>query len=604
MASRLPSGALTGTQNSIDGQLDFSGGVDSSRHPRLLAEDRIAWAGNARLRGGYPKPRPGYRFRAFTGDSEVLAAMHAGRFQGAHVYRPDTGSDEIILAVSGLLYRIEPKNSGEFFVTQATDLQLFPNADRVFFEQAEQFLIAQDGLNRPIIYANGRAFRSEGSQVPVGTAMAYGNGRLWVANHTQYVAGDIVNGPTGTETYDFRDAVLYFTENTYLNGGGRFQVPAGSGAITALHFMANLDSALGTGEMLIFTDDMVFASSLPVSREEWQNLEYPVQRVAMVDYGTFGERSVANVNGDVFYRSRDGLRSLVAAVRDFGTWGNRPISQEVHRAFDRDAALALRFGSLIHWDNRLLATCSPYFHPQHGIVHRGIVSFDFDPLSSFRSVSHPSFDGVWSGLTVLQLLSASVRSRQCAFALTVEGDEIGLWELDTEATADWIGGESRPISWFVESKAYNFGSPFERKRLAGLEVFLHDLSGRADLSVCYRPDGQRQWADWGNWAEEAEIGLCKVTNDCLGLIAATPGYRTRRQLKNPPPAENTTVPCSYAELGYEFQVRVDVTGAATLGQLRLTRSESTEPAMQGQPENPPIATEDRACEKPVFLELN
>ena len=116
-----------------------------------------------------------------------------------------------------------------------------PTADHVFFQQAENWLVVQDQQSPPYLYNGGSLRRATGEEVPIGGPMAYGKGRLWVANGSEYYGGDLVYGDPAYG----RDSVIRFTENTFLNEGGAFAVS--NGPITGLAFGANLDTSLGLG---------------------------------------------------------------------------------------------------------------------------------------------------------------------------------------------------------------------------------------------------------------------------------------------------------------------------------------------------------------------
>src|SRR5262249_16452120 len=148
-----------------------------------------------------------------------------------------------------------------------------PNTVKAYFEQAEEFLIIQSGDNAtlPLFWDGNTLRRSKGitdrtkgppypngvNEIPAATAMDYFMGRLWYAQFRQYSAGDIVGGPSGSNVaptfYNFRDSLLNVTENPLVLGGDGFTVPTQSGNIRALKHSANLDTALGQGQLFIFT---------------------------------------------------------------------------------------------------------------------------------------------------------------------------------------------------------------------------------------------------------------------------------------------------------------------------------------------------------------
>lgn len=311
---------------------------------------------------------------------------------------------------------------------------------RAYFCKAEQFLIIQDGQSRALIFDGARLRRSlehdfaGRREVPTGTVMAYGNGRLWVAIQGKYfIAGDIVGGPTGTDSYGFNDSLLKFTENDYLNEGGYFRVPDQAGNITAMKFVSTVDTALGQGPLQIFTETHVFSVNAPIDRDEWKNLQYPIQTVSLVSNGAAGDKSTILVNGDIFYRAKDGIRSFVLARREIGEWGNTPLSNEVGTILNHDAKSLLTFSSAALFDNRLLMTSDPAPNGS-GCYHRSLIALDFHGISAMAIRTPPAYDGVWdlsdSDIYFTQLVSGSYnRDDRCFF--------IGLLRKSISLAADF-----------------------------------------------------------------------------------------------------------------------------------------------------------------------
>src|SRR6185436_13856518 len=150
--------------------------------------------------------------------------------------------------------------------------------------------------------------------VPVGNQITYYMGRIWVAKGREWVGGDIVFGPSGTASLGQRDSMLKFTENVFLNEGGAFAVPMQCGEITALKPIANINTALGQGELVIFTEGAAFAMLVPQDRTTWKNTKEPLVKMVQLSNGAFSQDGVVNVNEDLFYRSNDGIRSLAFSV--------------------------------------------------------------------------------------------------------------------------------------------------------------------------------------------------------------------------------------------------------------------------------------------------
>ena len=140
------------------------------------------------MRGGYVKTRPAFSnipldFTAYEqSEAEAMQAnFQTGKFQGAYNYQFGRNS-YLVCAIGGYIYRVDARSGEVHDITPKKDGGVEadinpPDIPYFFFQQAEQYLIIQDGISLPIIYNGATCRRSNlsNSEVPVGTAMAYGN---------------------------------------------------------------------------------------------------------------------------------------------------------------------------------------------------------------------------------------------------------------------------------------------------------------------------------------------------------------------------------------------------------------------------------------------
>lgn len=389
------------------------GGVNSGDEPSDISDDQVAWAENITLRGGRPKQRPGFRQISTVGStdgdlevSETAARLH---FQGSYFYEDANGHGCIIVSAGGRTFRYGLVNN------LATALEITdpnePNnsqAPIIYHQQVDNCLAVQDGSSMPLLYDGANSRRAARDEVPIGSGpMAYGMGRLWVAQGYEYVAGDIKGGPTG---------VLKFTENEYLNEGGSFTVPLRLGGITAMQFTAAPNTALGQGELFIATPDAAYSTVVPTDRDAWKTLSDPIQRIVLINNGSQSHAATVLVNGDLYIRSRDGIRSVIQAVRDFSQPGNLPVSREMGRALNDDNPDLLKFTSGILFENRLLMTTQAR-SKWNGAYFNGLAVLDFDLISSVGKRRSPVWDGVWTGLQFLSVMKGRFNGVERAFAV-------------------------------------------------------------------------------------------------------------------------------------------------------------------------------------------
>lgn len=435
--------------------------------------------------------------------------------------------------------------------------------------QAENFWILQDGQSKPFIYNGGSAFRASETQIPVANQMVYYMGRIWLAQGRKYVAGDIVFGPSGSPSLGYRDSILYMTENTFLSGGGAFGVPASAGQIIAIKPIANINTALGQGDLIIFCENNVFATLVPQDRATWNGATQLLQRVIQLANGAYAQDSVVNVNEDLFYRS-DGIRSLAFSVRNSGQWGNTPISNEVREIISFDSEAFLQYGSGVNFDNRMLMTCSPTVAQGRGVYHRGVVVLDFDLITGIQGKLPPAWEGLWNfGLNILKIFTVKHRRQERCFMYVLNtNDHIELWELTKTNLFDNDGTEDLRIEWSIDTRSMDFGSKFDSNQLFAGDVFIDNVSGEVNIALQYTPDSYPCPIDWDSWTECAKVSLCfEDLVGCQTLPNFRPQYRPYHQLKQPADTFDPILKTLY-RVGYEFGFRFNITGYLRLKQFR------------------------------------
>lgn len=409
------------------------------------------------------------------------------------------------------------------------------------------------------------------NEIPAATSMSYYQYRIWYAQNRIVSAGDIVYGPSGTAAYGFRDSVLKVTENPLAIGGDGFAVPTQSGSIRALAYGANIDTAVGQGRLFVFTTKAVFALQVPITRDDWINAganNTPLMVVVQLNNGSVNDRSVVAVNGDLFHQSLEpGIRSLNQSSRLFTQWANMPLSSNVNRILQFDDRSLLRAASGIFFNNRLLETALPRQTLQ-GIVHDAIVPLDVMPSSAFGQERFPNWEGSLSGIPIFQMSTADFGGRERAFAaVRAEDGSLELLELGTAEKFDYAlepSEETRRVVWQVETPAWTWADTIgerELKKLVSLELWIDRLTGTAEFTVEYRPDGATCWIPWIQFQE------CnpKNTAEIAGVPPNYPvptGECYRATLVLPKPPENCS-PCGVgrpAYIGYQQQVRITIRG--------------------------------------------
>lgn len=568
-----------------DGSLDFSLGVDSGKNPLIasdsnpngLRRDQVAWLVNGTVRGGGITQRAGWKYLTTIADGQSL-------YQGGHMYEPANANPYLLLSIGGHLLQVA---CGAGAVP--TDLSAvfgFSNpasVEQAYFAQGEHILFWQAGdFASPCKFWDGAALTQSWGftpapgvmpQIPAAGPMDYYMGRLWYSrlegSGWVTAAGDIVGGNYGTAPY-YKDSIKYVTENPLAAAGDGFSLPAFAGPIRALHHSDAIDKALGEGNLFIFTRKNVTKLEVPITRADWTSTTEPAQKVVQGKYGTPAERSIVNVNGDLFYITMEpGVRTLALAIRYFGHWANTSISRNMNRVVPFQDRALLRFGSGILFANRLYMTCLPYTAGPVGVAHPALQVLDFDVISSFQdqleNAPIPAWEGIAQGLNVLQLFSGDFGGLDRAFAVvtsSVDGS-IQLWELtsgdkfETNATAS-----DNRVTWQFELPAYDGGNAMQFKELHGGLLWFDQITGKVDVSVEYRSDEDACYHPW------AQFDRCYARTSCEDLVnpicypVRQYGEGSEKPLMLPHPnakecASNSVRPACY---GYCFQPRITVRG--------------------------------------------
>lgn len=575
-----------------DGSMDWSGGVDSVRvttiqsplNPNGLARNQLAWLDNATVRDGGITPRGGY--------IELGQIAPTGLFQGEFMYDPFNADPYQIVAISGHIYKVQISPSFAVTELSTSPALLMPAAqEQFFFCQAEQFLVIQAGdfSTLPLFWDGTTLRRSKGitnsavapgtpgvNEIPAAGAMDYFMGRLWYAVGRVVSAGDMVFGPSGTAPYRFTDAVLNVTENPLITGGDGFAVPAQAGNVRSVFHNANLNSQLGQGNLFVGTRRAIFSLNVPVTRSDWlavNNNNQPLMTVVQLVNGTVGDRSVTQVNGDVYYQSLEpSVRSLFSTLRYWNQPGNIEISAQENRVLQFNNRALMRLGFGIEFGSRLLQSALPR-QTLNGVVHDALMPLDFIPMSTLGGNQQPVWEGMTEGLAMFQGATGDFGGNQRAFltCLSARDQSIKLFEMTEFERFDSNSLDpSARIQWYIEFPSFTWNDPFMFKKLVSAELWVDRIFGTVMFTMQYRPDGETCWLPWHIWKVCSAKNSCENVNNpiCYPIQPFGEGYRATMTLPTPP------IRCEAANHrpsnhGYQFQPKLIVKGYCRIRGLLL-----------------------------------
>lgn len=421
---------------------------------------------------------------------------------------------------------------------------------------------------------------------PHGTVSCFAHGRIHLSadelGNKYFYSSDLMLSRD-------QSSVLKWWENSYLNGGGGFGMPDELGEIRGMAVMQNSqDTASGIGPLIVLAQDGAAAFSIHLPREGtfdmatsstngtvstqaklltpgWKDKQ--IAQVLFYGGGTESPWSLTRVNGDLVYRSQDGLRTVRNAISSSGgsLVANAAMSSEVNPFINFDSgADKLDQISAAATDNRVLMTAK---RGDNG-GHRGLISLDVCVLSTLDRTADDSndtkfigYDGLWTGIDVAKVL-------------TLDGEFVavatdGRMHRLTSNPWDEIDGVRRDIECQWITRQFNFEKPGMLKRFDYAELWLTNMLGDLSVEVYMRPDNFSWWT--------------KLTGDAVWYCPMDLPAQERRRVRF---TLGSTLATNYdgkqLSCGESFQLLVIWTGQATVQRTII--------AANPESESPPLST--------------
>lgn len=558
---------------------------DADTHPSYLPESVVSESVNRTFRGGINRTRTSIRnivIKAGDGQpSTIVNDIQNGNFQGAYPYRRTKyeSADGILLSVSGVIYFLKITNNfaTAYKIIDGNDPGMmhtwFVQAeDRVYIQNGYQNAIAWDGdLNTPAYRLN--PFKQ---QMPIGTIMEYAFGRVFVSDKfNQIYASDIIYGNGFTDTKNTEN----FTEIGYWAEGGAFSTPAMMGNITAMKVMPELGLNLrGQGQLVVLTGNGAFSMDVSIPRSEWNTSN--IQRISLLGRGCTSPY-LALVNSELWFRSHDGWAFYSNTQSEFNRYFSlRKLSRDVNKWVSNDTPWLKQFASTIFFNNYLISTVSPQTYRTAGVeglnrYHRGMVVLDLDQSSTPAPDAQLQFrwNGVWTGIRPTQLLTALIQGEKRGFGFSFDADNKNrLYEFTIAQGDDYGPNGSKQIESFFTTGRYDFNrsgatNKFLRKKITGGEMWMSEIKGEVQSSVEYRADSNPCWSEL---KVPTTFGCDPCSPQVTECFPQRSGNRYKRyKFNTPDPSECNDLAGIPSVEGSEFQIKVNLTGAATVDRVRL-----------------------------------
>ena len=408
--------------------------------------------------------------------------------------------------------------------------------------------------------------------IPVGSVMAYGNGRLWVAHNNNLFAGDLVGTSSNSE--------IKFSETIYLNGGGSFYFNEN---VTGLVFLPGVDNSVGQGDLIVFTQNSIFAiKATNYDRATWQQTQ-GMQRKVFVGRGAVNQESIILTDRDIYFRSNEGMRSLAQATQGFKTVSFSD-SLEATRVLAYDTERWLTYSPGVLFDSRYFLGGAPQvqritddngnYTGRFNIVFTKLISKDFN-AGSVLNTPQPAFDGEWNGLQICKLVEGTFGSQRKCFAITCDTDGKNcLYEIPLQGYVDTIKPsrteevQDRPIEAMVETRRFSFSTPFDIKELMRADIGFTQVYGNVEWNLKYSPDFLNSFYNIQSVDIPNEQGTAVLTTQSPPDLE--PGFKNVRTVK--PVSTCVGLTKRLSNFGYMFQGKLSWNGWTKLALFRLHAS--------------------------------
>lgn len=611
------------------------GGMNAAMRPHAIQDFQYARGVNIDVRGGFARTRPGFRLlsdglvsllpspdslfqgaeRWTTSAGEHLVSVFAGQ-----VYLTNLGTgassfigpymtataqvfmaqaDQYLVLLDGTNVLVLEWKDGAPTVKKTTmipETLLDDSWDEEWAGVAlageiEEYMTANPDKTHSEAVAYVLAQQDQPT-FPAGSIVCYAHGRLHMVSSEMdrryFLSSDILLPSEPV-------SVLRWWENMYLNSGGGMGLPEEMGEIRAMAVMRqSTTTASGMGALVVFAQHGVAAFNVFLPRAGafdivvsgdvtsaayvkpklltpgWKDQQ--ISQVLFSGAGTECPWAVANVNGDLFYRSQDGWRTLkhTAQAAAGSILGNAPASAEVQPFIDYDPVPSTWMSAGVH-DHRLFMTC----RGQSDRSHPGLVVLNSNALTTLSQNPAVAFEGLWTGFDVVKIVGTPARLLLvCRDGRIYEQHALRHDLPGTGAVPVECQVMTKQLSYSMNSGGRAVAAEGVLKELDFVDLWCTDVVGTVPVSVYYRPDNHPYWTLMETRVIEA---------------GTVPEERRRLRFTTCPVSSRDKMSRQGSRLtqGETFQFLVVWTGEMTLRRLYTEASVLTEA--------PPALTADPAC---------
>lgn len=431
----------------LDFDSSYIKGTNSSMDPSQLPLG-YAWNTiNCINVAGVISCRPGHR---------CIIKLPQGNLQGATIFRPKLGLEQIVIAIDGVIY-VASYPFNKFSIL--TNVLFSSSAKQVFWTQATQsarrlttdfasaieviepkeVLFMQDGgITAPAFYdgSNSGHIRDNAFETPAGGAMEWVGDRLWVSVGNKVFASDIAN------PFSFR-------EQTYLGGTSGFYF---SRDVTALTRTPSIEFP----QLLVYTDeDCSIIEANIRDRSLWPTTDGMQREILQV--GCVSDRAITSHFGRLVWMSPAGIVFYDPATSR-GWTSRSPLRDNEMLVSKNNLSSDLSLSAMGTFGQWLLTSL-----PVEDRYNKHTWILNNAAWETLSDEGGPTWSGYWLGTRPVEWVYGVIAGAERIYHVSKDSDgENRLWESFTPDRLD----NGCPIMWAIETRGF-FGLTGQAKKLPG-----------------------------------------------------------------------------------------------------------------------------------------
>lgn len=475
-----------------DGTVSWIGGMDTSRNPTEISQTQYQKGSNVIIPSslGGIKVRFGLHCCHLEYDDEFTKEIYRnGNVQGAGSF---SVNDRIYLIclVDGYVLKFT-KTAGKRYFVENLNCNNQNTASRCngWVITIPNGCIVNNGFDLPIIVTQDGARRSkpENNEIGIGQMGVYVQHRLFYVDQSgrRILASDF-NQPT-----------KFTLEDTNIFG---FMCPDQDETIVAITKQKSILGTVDGGNLIWSSNRDIYSADIRGTRSDWANTGSRVGKVTETIPGVSAVSSYSfePFNTNIYFRNQQfGMADVKQSEYQFtnlDVMNSQAIEASYY--FDNDTDWMLDRCWTKSCNKRLFTTVAPERNDEGYVFWNGLLSFHPSALYSNQQAAPRRFESVFTGVRPWCLTVINQDNKRDTLMIhSFDKDGVTrLYEMDEDSDYDTNeSGHIVEIEGFIETRAYNFGSPYLLKSSQFRSYKLNPIERTTNVEVLCRPEPQGEW---------------------------------------------------------------------------------------------------------------